>query len=132
MAYGQTHAADLPLSALVDDKSQPGLFAGRRGACRGRARRTVHPAPHFKRDPGRRRRPAFQQYAAPKGCQRRGRRDALHKHAVLFLQCKSRVGQPEGELTVVRQQYQPLAVSIEAAHRVDPPLRGSGGCCHNA
>ena len=48
---------------------------------------------------------------------------ARHQGLVLFFHPVARVGQPVGQVAVVGQQHQPLAVGVEPPHRVDARLR---------
>ncbi len=118
MAGGRGHVADLPLLALVQHDPQPRGRDGGPVADGDAARRQIRF--HGQQlDPGRGQQLTLHGHARPQRGQGFGRGDVFHLDEIDLGQLVARVGQPVGQVAVVGEQQQPLAVVIQPAGRVD-------------
>lgn len=129
MADGRGHVADLPLLARVQHNAQPG---GRDGGpvADGHTSRGEDRLLGQELDLGRGQQLPFHRHAGPQCGQRLGRGHVLHLHQVGLGQLVPGVGEPVGQVAVVGQQQQSLAVLIQPAGRIDPwhgDVVGQGG-----
>ena len=104
MADGVAHAADLAVAPFVDDDAQ---HAGGDHAHGGRRRLAVVEVDPLAQAP-----------------QSAGRGHPVDLDEVLLLDAEGRMGEALGQVAVVGEHEQPLAVGVEPAHREDAGLVG--------
>ena len=99
MADRLTHAPDLTVAPLVDGDAQP--VRGHQGDASGRGPAVLQVDP------------------VPQAAQGARFRRAIDDDQVLLFHSEAGMGEPVGEIPVIGEQQEPLAVGVEAADRID-------------